>query len=339
MTLATIQGTSRTRHFLDGSYTFGPQASASARATFWDTYRHSLNQDVPRSTVESTQGNFNVAEDVYAGYAMATLDAGSLRLIPGVRVENTRQENTGNLVKQAGTNVDGHAADDDQELHRTRSRRSARAGRSTIARPCAARSTTSLVRPAFGSMTPFVTIPDGNDVVASIGNPDLKPTRALNLDFQVERYFRSVGFVSAGVFHKKLDDFIFCRAALGASPRDNYGPTVITVAQPVNGATGTLDGYELAWQQNLTFLPERPVGPGRERELHAHVVVDDAAEPRRHEVASAGSGGQCGERRTVLRVLAGSRSAVGTTSPISISRSSARRRRRTSTWRRADSST
>ncbi|MGH9885686.1 MAG: TonB-dependent receptor, partial [bacterium] len=260
VTLATIQGESRTSHFLDGSYTFGPQASASAARTFWDSYRTSLSQDVPRSIVESSSGNFSVGEDIYAGFAMATVDAGALRLIPGVRIENTRQDNTGYLVKQAGTNV--------TVTPQTRATTYSNAFPSLTARwsvddqtSIRGALTTSLVRPAFGSMTPFITIPDGNNVVASIGNPDLRPTRALNLDLMAERYFRSVGYVSAGVFHKKLDDFIF-QAQRAVAPSDNLGPTVITLSQPVNGATGTLTGYELAWQQNLTFLPGLMSGLG-----------------------------------------------------------------------------
>ncbi|HTE47194.1 MAG TPA: TonB-dependent receptor [Gemmatimonadaceae bacterium] len=260
VTLATVQGQSRTGHFLDGSYVFGPQASAGSALSFWDTYHNSLGQDVPRSIVESTSGNFAVGEDVYAGYAMATLDAGPVRIIPGVRLENTRQKNTGYLVKQAGTNVT--VTPQTRTINYTNAFPSLTARWSiddqTYIRGAVTR---SLVRPAFGSMTPFITIPDGNGVVASIGNPDLLPTRALNLDLEVERYLRSVGFVSAGVFHKKLDDFIFS-AQRNALAGDNLGPTVITLSQPVNGATGTLDGYELAWQQNLTFLPSVLSGLG-----------------------------------------------------------------------------
>src|SRR5262249_51338491 len=36
---------------------------------------------------------------------------------------------------------------------------------------------------------------------------------------------------------------------------DDLGPTVINVTEPVNGQTGKLTGVEVAWQQNLTFLP------------------------------------------------------------------------------------
>ena len=197
VTLGALAGPSRTSHFIDGSYTFGPQASTVAVLNFWDTYRTSLNQDVPRSMVESTQGNFGVGEDVYAGFAMSTLDAGAVRLIPGVRVERTRQENTGNLVKQAGTAV---TVTPQTKITNYTNAFPSLTARWSVDDQTTVRGavTTSLVRPAFGSMTPFITIPDGNNVVASIGNPDLRPTRALNLDFQVERYFRSVGFVAAG---------------------------------------------------------------------------------------------------------------------------------------------
>src|SRR5262245_45989557 len=163
VTLQRVEGQSRTGHFLDGSYTFGPQASAPGALTFWDTYRNSLNQDVPRSTVESTSGNFTVGENVYAGYAMATLDAGAVRVIPGVRVENTHQENTGNLVKYAGTN--------ETVLPKTTTMTYTNEFPSLTARwsmdeqtSIRGAVTTSLVRPAFGSMTPFITIPDGTGV-------------------------------------------------------------------------------------------------------------------------------------------------------------------------------
>ena len=253
VTLASLLGTSRTGHFIDGSYTFGPQASAPATRTFWDQYRNSINQDVARSAVETNQGTFTVGEDVYAGYAMMTVDAGRLRVIPGVRIEHTHQENTGNLVKQAGTAVtitpESKTSSYTNAFPGVTARWSfddATAIRGAV--------TTSLVRPAFGSLSPFITVPDGNAVVASIGNPDLKPTRALNLDLMLERYFRSVGFVQLGVFHKKLDDFIF-QSQRAAAATDNLGPTVITLSQPINGATGSLTGFEVAWQQNLTFLP------------------------------------------------------------------------------------
>jgi len=120
--------------------------------------------------------------------------------------------------------------------------------------------TTALVRPQFRDMTPYVNVTAGQQT-ASIGNPALQATTAINYDVMIERYFKSVGFISAGAFAKQLDNFIYATAR----PRrtdEALGPDATQVLQPVNGPTATLSGFEVAWQQNLTFLPGALAGLG-----------------------------------------------------------------------------
>jgi TonB-dependent receptor len=102
-------------------------------------------------------------------------------------------------------------------------------------------------------MAPYVNIQAGQQT-ASIGNPALQATTALAYDLMFERYFRSVGFLSGGLFYKRLTNFIFpiSRARLAA---EELGPDATQVIQPVNGPSASLAGFEVAWQQNLTFLP------------------------------------------------------------------------------------
>ena len=91
----------------------------------------------------------------------------------------------------------------------------------------------SLVRPQFADMVPYVRI-DAGSTTASIGNPSLEATRALNLDLMLERYFSSIGYVSAGAFFKDISNFIFPTSR----PRmagEELGPDATTVVQPVNG--------------------------------------------------------------------------------------------------------
>jgi TonB-dependent receptor len=109
-------------------------------------------------------------------------------------------------------------------------------------------------------MTPYVNIVAGQQT-ASIGNPDLNATTAIAYDVMVERYFRGVGFASAGAFYKDLSNYIFTtsRARL---PEDLLGPDATQVTQPQNGPTAKLYGFEVAWQQNLTFLPGPLAGFG-----------------------------------------------------------------------------
>ena len=47
-----------------------------------------------------------------------------------------------------------------------------------------------------------------SDNEITIGNPELKPTVSYNFDLSADYYFRSIGLISAGIFYKKIDDFI-----------------------------------------------------------------------------------------------------------------------------------
>jgi TonB-dependent receptor len=114
--------------------------------------------------------------------------------------------------------------------------------------------TRSFARPNFQDIVPAQEI-DLNAREGSIGNSELKPVSATNIDFLGERYFGTVGIVSGGVFYKKLNDFIFNkRFETDTYNGRNFG-TEIELTQAQNGEDADLLGFELAYQQNLTFLP------------------------------------------------------------------------------------
>ncbi len=83
----------------------------------------------------------------------------------------------------------------------------------------------------------------------------MEPVSAFNLDFLGEHYFGNVGVISGGLFYKRLNNFIY-----NSSFRTNnlngrpFGEEVI-VFQAINGDQANLFGFELAYQQNLNFLP------------------------------------------------------------------------------------
>lgn len=116
--------------------------------------------------------------------------------------------------------------------------------------------TWSYARPNFSEIIPAQEI-NREDGIASSGNPALKPVSATNYDLMYERYFGSIGVISAGVFHKQLDDFIY-RRILFNSPYPLTGTPSITgidVSQSQNGNRATISGLELAFQRRLTFIP------------------------------------------------------------------------------------
>jgi TonB-dependent receptor len=109
--------------------------------------------------------------------------------------------------------------------------------------------TQSYSRPNFESIVPSQSI-DFSGREGTIGNPELKPVGANNFDLLGEHYFGTIGILSGGIFYKQLSDFIFNR---------RFDSTVegvdLVLNQWQNGGNASLFGFELAYQQNLTFLP------------------------------------------------------------------------------------
>jgi TonB-dependent receptor len=109
--------------------------------------------------------------------------------------------------------------------------------------------TRTLARPNYEDVVPRTLIV-ADDREIERGNADLDPTTAWNLDLMYERYFTTVGVVSAGVFYKDLQDYIF------TSTFDEIrGGEVWEVLQPLNGDSATLWGFELAYQNQFRNLP------------------------------------------------------------------------------------
>lgn len=244
------------RTIFDGDYQFGRMFDATRMRDFIKANPNAFTVNTLTSQTTSAGGSYKVGEDVYAGYLMATLDVGALRVIPGVRVEATRIENTAKIVSlnAAGNALTRPIADTTATGDYVNVFPSINATyRLSEYTNLKAAVTTALVRPQFGDMVPYVNVTAGQQT-ASIGNPALKATTAINYDIMLEHYFSSVGFVSAGAFAKSLDNFIFATSR-ARTASDAVGPDATQIIQPVNGPTASLYGFEVAWQQNLTFLP------------------------------------------------------------------------------------
>ena len=91
------------------------------------------------------------------------------------------------------------------------------------------------------------------------GNPYLEPFRANQADLSYEWYFAENSSVSATLFYKDMESFISREA--GADTVE-YEGTEYTVSLPVNGSGGYIRGYELMYQQPLSFLPDYLKGLG-----------------------------------------------------------------------------
>jgi TonB-dependent receptor len=118
---------------------------------------------------------------------------------------------------------------------------------------------TSFGRPAISNIRPGETI-DENNRRLTVNNPALKPQTSTNWDATLEYYFEPVGSLTVGWFHKSIEDFIITNQEVGiiGGGLDNgydgeYEGWIERTS--INSGTAVAQGWEFAYQQQLTFLP------------------------------------------------------------------------------------
>lgn len=201
------------------------------------------------------------SEAVSSAYVMGQWQLGDLELIPGVRFERTEIKNTfwelpasasvgGNWAKNSTTyneflpSLHANWRPDDDSVYR-------------------AAVWTSYTRPAFVQLAGGARYDLSDDGVTTItmGNPDLKPIRAINADLSGEWRSDWGGYASFGGYYKHLSHYLYengsdgVNAALGGSGRTR----TIT---PQNGGDGDVYGLELSLRQKFQDLPEPFDGVG-----------------------------------------------------------------------------
>jgi TonB-dependent receptor len=226
-----------------GIYALSNTANSSARAQY--------------GTVEEDDiGAYGEAEFRFEAFGLP------FRGDAGLRHVHTRQESGGYAV--VGTNVQLVNASRTYNLNLPSFNLAVDVTDDIVARFGAAK---TISRPSIGSLTPGGDVAvQGSNRTFSTGNPDLKPTESKNLDFSLEWYPAKGAMLAGGVFYKKIDTFVATLRTqapyntLGLPDSLIAGTTATTtdifdVTQPVNSNGGNLKGFEVNWQQPLSFLP------------------------------------------------------------------------------------
>ena len=196
--------------------------------------------------------NFEAHETVTAGYLRFDQKLGRRwDLMAGLRLENTHVTYSGYIYD------DGDMSGADESLKSTgeQSKHYLNVLPSLLLKWNAgddlklrASFTNTLSRPKYSDLVPNVII-DKEDI--AFGNPDLEPTLSYNLDLSGEYYFKSVGLVSAGLFYKKINDFIVDYR------QQNYeynGFVYDEMKTPINAGDANLFGVEVAYQRDFGFI-------------------------------------------------------------------------------------
>jgi TonB-dependent receptor len=121
-------------------------------------------------------------------------------------------------------------------------------------------------RPALSDLAAAGTIttaPFGGTL--TIGNPNLRPFTADEVEGSLEWYEGRVGYFSAGLFYKKLNSFISSETTVEPYSATGYplsfllpgqtGSISYNVTHPVNVNGADIKGVELAAQRDFDFLP------------------------------------------------------------------------------------
>jgi TonB-dependent receptor len=238
-------------------------------------YNHSIDHEPAQWRVDPYQelsakrlGQSYVQEDVAAGYLMGATRFGRLGVLAGVRWEEAQTRAKGFIQRQSLPAITNPQARVDAEF-----------GPAPIVRRGATRDffpsihfrhafndnligraswSTSIGRPSLGDLVPNFSVSDSEHTV-SLDNPSLRPQFADNFDLSLEYFLKPVGLLSAGVFRKNLSDFVFRQRSdvIDAGPDNGFGGRyagydIITNA---NGGRGRVDGLELSYLQQLSFLP------------------------------------------------------------------------------------
>nr|WP_283161769.1 TonB-dependent receptor [Xanthomonas nasturtii] len=234
--------------------TLGESIGSDGMRRYWNTsgtLYSARPQDVGGNLQTSLQDDYKATEDVFATYAMGTWDIGALRMIAGVRVENTQFDATGNQVDVAANGRTATVTPREASSSYTNVLPGLHlrydTGNDWVLRFAANK---TLSRPSFGDASPRVSI-NRSDNEVSLGNPDLNPYRSQNLDLSFEKYIGTTGVISLGVLHKSIDDYIV--QTINTNDAEFPG---LQVTRSINGDTAKVRGAEFNWQQTLDFLPE-----------------------------------------------------------------------------------
>ncbi|HCB41548.1 MAG TPA: TonB-dependent receptor [Pseudomonas sp.] len=225
--------------FVSGTTRLGPKISASAL----ERLLSGLNPADFYDDEESRINDFTIQENINAAYLMNTVDIDDLRIIAGLRYEGTR-------LKTEGTGLNEgvfESVDTRNSYHHWLPGLHAiyQLGANSQLR---ASWTNSVVRPTFGQLFPGFVV-DGNE--AEFGNPNLKPLESSNLDLGIEHYMGRAGAVSAFVFYKDIENFVYDADLAGTGDYATFDEAM----SYVNGDSATVYGLELAYAQKFSWLP------------------------------------------------------------------------------------
>ncbi len=210
--------------------------------------------------LEEAAGNYKIREQISAGYLRFDQSLGKkLSATVGLRVERTDLKTNGNNVT---VDNDGNATmtpTGDFKSHYTDLLPSLLLKykinedgnlRASI--------TKTISRPKYSALIANKSF-NTADLTATIGDPNTKPAKAMNVDLSADYYFKSVGLVSLGVFYKDIKNVNiewssnkYLGSDLGLT--GDMAQESFSVTQNINAYDARVLGVEVAYQRDFSFI-------------------------------------------------------------------------------------
>ena len=234
----------------------GPTELIQSRYLLWaridvpSTYDYfNANRAAFTRTVAARSGDYDVTEDVTAGYGQVGYRMGGLSVLAGVRYENTEVEANAFSVRSGVITPVSNSGDYDNWLPSVHLRWDAMDNLTFRAAW-----TNTIGRPNYASLAGAenVTV-TGGVYTMSRGNPNLKARESEGFDLSAE-YYPQDGLISVAVFSKSIENEIFTSTSIERLEIDGAVRDV-TVTTPRNAQSAEILGLEVAFQQELYFLP------------------------------------------------------------------------------------
>jgi len=223
-----------------------------------------VNEYVEDGAIPLDEDSYTSDEDIYAAYVMAKGVWNDVEVIGGLRLDHTRiasdnyeiieLEDTDPVFNKVKGKANYTSILPRLQINYRPSDNLVLRGAfyTSIARP----------EPLYISGATEIEEDDGK-VDVTVGNPGLKPAYSYNFDFSVERYFGSIGILSAGIYYKKIDRFIFSEMAPETEgDRERFandprlvGKVIDDVITYTNGKSAEIYGLEVNLVRQFTELP------------------------------------------------------------------------------------
>lgn len=255
ITLADFPNSFTNSGYYQGAYKLGPNPSFPA------TY-NAFSSDIAANPGNYTlsqdfSSQFELIEKVSAGYVMNTIDFSKVRIVAGVRFEGTNLDTAAPIYDQDKNFLGTSKTNGSYVKVLPSASIKFAVAHDTNVRLAYSR---GLSRPNPTDIAQAVSVDNSaNPVLVGLGNPNLKPESADNIDVLLEHYINPFGIISAGYFYKNLTDPIVSQTLVLTS--GSFGTATCTptatcrVSQPFNAGSAWINGFEAAYLQHLSFLP------------------------------------------------------------------------------------